>query len=109
MRLRLRRLLDYPTARVESTDGNETRIKIEGLVCDNVCAVRTKQALSKLPGVPAVAVDFETGVATVEGRPHTESDYQHALDSVVAGKPLRRLLAAVAHDRHRAERQASAS
>src|SRR5438105_7836063 len=93
MRLRLRRLLDYPTARVESTDGNETRIKIEGLVCDNVCAIRTQQAFSKLPGVQAVAVDFEAGIATVEGRPQTEADYQRALDSVVAMKPLRRWLA----------------
>ena len=99
MRLRLNRLLDYPTVHVESADNERTSVHIDGLVCDQVCAVRTKQAFSKLPGVRSVAVDFETGVATVAGRPHTESEYQRALDRVVAGKPLRRFLAAVARRR----------
>jgi hypothetical protein len=106
MRIHLHRLFDTPTARVESTDGDLTRVKIDGLVCDQVCASRARQAFSKLAGVRSVAVDFEAGVATVEGIPRAESDYQRALDSVVAGKPVRRFLAAMARRRTDGLRQA---
>ena len=93
MRLHLHRLFTSPNVRIESADKDRTLVHIDGLVCDDVCAVRSERALSQLDGVRSVSVDFETGVATIEGSPHAEADYQRALDSVVAAKPLRRWLA----------------
>lgn len=93
MRLHPLHLLHYPTARIQSRDAHRTTVRIEGLVCDDVCAARSQRALSQLDGVHHVAVDFESGTAAIEGASHTEADYQRALDSVVAMKPLRRALA----------------
>ena len=105
MRLHLHRLFMAPTVHVESADTERTSLRIDGLVCDDVCAVRSQRALSQLPGVTHVSVDFERGVATVEGSPHGEADYQSALDSVVAMKPLRRWLASRHGRRVRAARK----
>jgi len=95
MKLRLDRAFVVPGARVISSEDGVTRVKIEGLVCDDVCAVRSTRALEGIDGVERVDVDFETGVATIEGRPASAETYQRAIDSVVVGKPLRRALAAV--------------
>ena len=92
MRIKWHRLLTNPTTHVESQEGEVTRLRIDGLVCSSVCAVRSKQALLRLDGVRRVAVDFETGVAVVEGRPHDAAAYERAVTGVVAGKPLRRAL-----------------
>ena len=102
MRLHLHRLFTSPTVHVESADTKHTSLRIDGLVCDDVCAVRSQRALSQLPGVTHVSVDFETRVATVNGSPQAEADYQRALDSVVAMKPLRRWLASLPGRRPRA-------
>jgi hypothetical protein len=92
MRIKWHRLLANPTTHVESQEGEVTRLRIDGLVCSSVCAVRTKQALRRLDGVRRVTVDFETGVAVIEGRPHDAAAYERAVTGVVAGKPLRRAL-----------------
>ena len=105
MRLHLHRLFTSPKVSVESSDGGRTVVHIDGLVCDDVCAVRSQRALTQLEGVRNVSVDFDAGTATIEGAPHSESDYQRALDSVVAMKPLRRWLASL----HRAPTRSSAA
>ena len=99
MRLHLHRLFTSPTVRVESRDVDRTTVHIDGLVCDDVCATRSQRALSQLDGVGHVAVDFDTGTATIDGAPHEEADYQRALDSVVAMKPARRWLASLCRPR----------
>jgi copper chaperone CopZ len=92
MELRLDRLFAYPRTRVLSREGDVTRVKIEGLVCSSVCAVRSRRALARIDGVRRVDVDFESGIATIEGAPSDAAVYQRAIDGVVAGKPLRSAL-----------------
>lgn len=96
MRFAWKRLLTNPRTRVESSDDGVTRLRIEGLVCDAVCAARTHDALARIDGVRHVDVDFESGVATVEGRRRPPEVYERAVSSAVAGRPLRRLLESVA-------------
>lgn len=91
-RFKWHRLLTNPTTHVESQEGNVTRLRVDGLVCSSVCAVRTKQALEGLEGVRKVRVDFDAGIATIEGEPRAALDYERAVTGVVAGKPLRRLI-----------------
>lgn len=90
MRIFIHRLLRYPRAQVQTRDGDATRLRIQGLVCDSVCAARTKRALEALPEVERVQIDFERGEATVYGRPHGDDVYRRAIDRAVAGKRLRR-------------------
>lgn len=90
MRIKWRRLLVNPTTHIESRDGDVTRLRVDGLVCDTVCAVRTKEALRAMPGVRHVAVDYDTGVATIEGDAHDAAAYEHAVTAAVAGTTLRR-------------------
>jgi len=87
-----RRLLTNPTTHVESVDGDVVRLRVDGLVCSSVCAARTKQALRRIDGVRAVRVDFERGMATIEGGPADAAAYERAVTGAVAGKPLRRLI-----------------
>lgn len=94
-RFKWRRALVNPTTRVESVDGELVRLKVDGLVCSSVCAVRTKQALAAIDGVRRVSVDFDRGEAVVEGAPQPADVYERAVTSAVAGKPLRRALAAL--------------
>ena len=95
-RFKWNRLLVNPTTTVEEQHGETTRLRVDGLVCSTVCAVRTKQALAALDGVRSVHVDFDAGIATIEGRPHSPETYERAVTAVVAGKPLRRLVERVA-------------
>jgi hypothetical protein len=107
MRLQLRRLLTNPRTRILSRDGDVTRVQVEGLVCDRVCAARTASALRRVDGVRDVCVDFDTGVATVIGAPAPAVAYERAVTSAVAGRPVRRLIERVARTiRHREERAA---
>ena len=99
MKLRLDRAFAVPAARVLSSEDGVTRVQIEGLICDDVCASRSKHALERIDGVKHVDVDFRSGVATIEGRPAPEAAYQRAIDSVAAAKPLRRALARVRNHR----------
>jgi hypothetical protein len=92
MRIRWRRLLVNPKARVVARHGAVTDLRIDGLVCDTVCAVRARQALAALPGVRHVEVDYEAGTARVEGGDHDAAAYDRAIAGVVAGKPLRRAI-----------------
>ncbi len=92
MRLRLHRLFTAPAARVESVDGDRTRLRIDGLVCDSLCAARTERALSAIDGVRSVAVDFERGMATIVGAAAGPAAYERALQGVVVGRALRRAL-----------------
>jgi copper chaperone CopZ len=96
VRIRWRRLLTNPTTRIESREGDVTRLRVEGLVCDTVCAVRTSEALSALPGVRRVHVDYDAGVATIEGEALNADAYERAVTGAVAGSPVRRALQHVA-------------
>lgn len=95
-RFKWHRLLVNPTTRIESIDGDVVRLQVDGLVCSSVCAVRTKQSLERLPGVRRVRVDFDAGVATIEGTPHDAATYERAVTGMVAGRWSRRALEAVA-------------
>ncbi len=90
MKIRWHRLLTSPTTHIESVEGDVVHLRVDGMVCSSVCALRTRQAFSRLDGVRRVRVDFERGIATIEGTPHDAEIYESALASVVAGKPLRR-------------------
>ena len=92
MRVLWHRFLTNPRTHVLSREGETTQLKIEGLACDDVCAARSRRALSKLDGVRDVRVDLDSGIATIEGRPHEPEDYARAIDSVVTMRPLRRAL-----------------
>lgn len=92
MRFHWHRLLTNPTTHIESIDGDVTRLRVDGLVCSGVCAVRTKQALRGIEGVRRVSIDFNNGIATLEGTPQEATTYERAVTSVVAGKPLRRAI-----------------
>lgn len=92
MRFKWRRLLVNPTTRIESREGDVTRLRIDGLVCYTVCAVRAKRALLALPGVRSVTVDYDAGVATIEGDSQAADAYERAVTGVVGGKPLRRFI-----------------
>jgi copper chaperone CopZ len=91
-RVRWRRLLTNPATHVERQENAVTVLRVDGLVCSGKCAARTRHALNQLEGVERVRVDFDRGVATIEGRPHTPEAYELAVTSVVAGKGLRRLV-----------------
>ena len=99
MKLRLDRAFAVPTAHVLSSEDGVTRVQIEGLICDDVCAARSKLALERIDGVRRAEVDFRSGIATVEGRAASEATYQRAIDSVAAAKPLRRALARIRNHR----------
>ncbi|HLB23165.1 MAG TPA: heavy metal-associated domain-containing protein [Dehalococcoidia bacterium] len=86
------RLLVNPTTHLESQEGNVTRLRVDGLVCSSICAVRTKRALESLGGVGRVTVDFDLGVATIVGDPHEPADYEAAVRDVVAGRLVRRVI-----------------
>jgi copper chaperone CopZ len=92
VRIIWRRLLTNPTTHIASRDGDVTRLQVDGLVCDKVCAVRTKQALEELPGVRSASVDLDTGIATIEGAPLDADTYERAVTGAVVGKPLRRAI-----------------
>lgn len=95
-RFHWRRLLTNPTTHIESVEGDVTRLRVDGLVCSSVCAVRTKQALRRLDGVRRVSVDFDSGIATIEGVPHDAATYERAVTAAVAGKPVRRAIERIA-------------
>ena len=97
MRIRWRRLLTNPTTAIESREGGVTRLRVDGLVCDSVCAVRAEQALSAMPGVRRVSIDYDAGIATIEGEAHEAAAYERAVAGAVAGKPLRRAIEFFAH------------
>jgi copper chaperone CopZ len=90
------RLLTNPTTHVESVEGDVTRVRVDGLVCSSVCAVRTEDALRALRGVERVDVDFDTGIATIVGAPQDAQAYEQAVTRVVAGTRLRRMIEHVA-------------
>ena len=95
-RFKWHRALVNPTTHILSVDGDITRLRVDGLVCSSVCAVRTKQALRGIDGVRRVTVDFDSGIATIEGAPHDATINECAVPSVVAGKPLRRAIERIA-------------
>lgn len=108
MRILWHRLAKNPTTRIESQDGELTVLKVEGLVCDTVCAARTRSALCKLDGVRHVEVDLDTGIARIEGAPHPAETYEHAVTSMVAGKPVRRFIEAIVDRVRRRDRHGDA-
>jgi hypothetical protein len=99
MRIRPARLLAYPHVRLVARGADRTHLQIDGLVCDRVCGVRAGEALRRLPGVTAVAVDFEHGVATIEGDAIDIAECERAVDAVVSAKGVRRLLHRLSHSR----------
>lgn len=96
MRLRLHRLLTNPRTHILSREGDVTRVQVDGLVCERVCAARTAAALRRIEGVRLVRVDFETGMATVTGAPVTDEAYERAVGSVVIGRSARRVIERIA-------------
>lgn len=92
MRILWRRWLINPRASVVSRHADVTRVRIDGLVCDAVCAARSRRALEALPGVRRASVDLDRGIATVEGAAHDDATYQRAIDGVVTMRPLRAAL-----------------
>jgi hypothetical protein len=100
MRIRWRRLLTNPTTRIESREGDVTYLGVDGLVCDTVCAVRTAEALRELPGVRSVHVDYDTGIATIEGDALEADAYERAVTGAVAGRSVRGVLEHVADALH---------
>ena len=108
MRIKLRRLLTAPRTRIESVDGETTRLRVDGLVCDSVCAVRTRRAIEAIDGVRGASVDFDTGIVTVEGTPAGADAYEHALRGAVGGMRLRRLIEIVATRLRRSSEKATA-
>jgi copper chaperone CopZ len=92
MYVRLTNFLTYPRVRLLERGRDTVRVKIDGLVCDRICAARSQAALAALPGVRSAHVDFASGVADIEGAAPDEAACQRAIDSVVVGKPLRRAL-----------------
>ena len=105
MRFHWQRLLQNPTARVIAVDGDIVRLRVEGMVCSGVCAVRTRQALAAIEGVRRVHVDFDAGEATVEGTPRDAVVYERAVAAVVFARPLRKLIERVALWIARSERR----
>ncbi len=97
VRILWHRLLVNPTTRVLSRDGDVTRVKVEGLVCDRACAARTREGLSRIEGVTDVRVDLDSGVATVIGPPASDQDYERAVTSMVAGRSVRRAIERIAN------------
>lgn len=96
-RFKWHRLLVNPTTRVEAQNSDVTTLKVDGLVCSSVCAVRTKEALLELDGVESVKVDFDTGIATITGHAHDAAAYERAVTGAVAGKPVRRFIEHIAN------------
>lgn len=96
MRIKWARLLSAPKVTAVQRDGEFTRLSIEGIVCDEVCARRTERALEAMPGVTSAHVDFEVGTAVVAGTAHHRRAYDAAIRHVVAGHGLRRLIERVA-------------
>ncbi len=96
MRIRWRRLLTNPTTHIESRVGETTRLRVDGLVCDTVCAVRSAEALRALPGVRRVSIDYDAGIATIEGDEQDAAAYERAVTGAVAGKRVRRAFEHVA-------------
>jgi len=92
MRILWHRLLTAPAVHIESVKGETTLVRVDGVVCDRVCAVNTKKALEGVEGVRRVTVDFDRGLATVEGVPQSQAKYQRALDGVVSGGGVRRFI-----------------
>lgn len=95
MRLLPHRLLERPRVRVIAREGGVTRLRIDGLVCDGVCARRSASALRRVEGVHDVRVDFATGTAEVIGAPLAEAAYDAAVQRVVALRWARRWIAAM--------------
>ena len=75
-------------------------LSIDGLVCD-VCAVRAKGGLAKLPGATAADVDLESGAATVtfKGQAASEDVLAKAVEEQVLLRPARRWLAGLRRKR----------
>lgn len=101
MRIKWARLLSAPKVTAVQRDGETTRLSVEGIVCDEVCARRTEHALAAMPGVTSAQVDFEAGTAVVVGTAHDRRAYDAAIRHVVAGHRLRRLIQRVARVRER--------
>jgi copper chaperone CopZ len=91
----LRRLRTMPALRELAHGDGSTRYAVDGLVC-GVCAMRTHSALADVPGVRAVHVDLERGIAEVEHAPGERPDaatLERALASIVVARGVRRWLA----------------
>lgn len=73
MRLMPRNLFVYPAVCVDSAARGETRLRVDGMVCD-ACARRVRAALAGLPGVKSASVDLTSGTAVV----HTDSGFDSA-------------------------------
>jgi len=97
VRILWHRLLANPATRVLSREGDVARVKVEGLVCDRICAVRTKQALERIDGVREASVDLDSGVATVLGAPASDDAYERAVTSAVAARGARRAIERIAN------------
>lgn len=92
VKIKWRRLLVEPRTYVQEVDGDRVQLRIDGLVCSDVCAVRSRDALQSIEGVTDVEIDFETGIATIHVAPAEAATYDRAVRGVVVGGPARRAL-----------------
>jgi len=86
-------LLIEPRVRVLERHGDVARLRIDGIVCEDLCAVRAARAIRDVEGVRDATIDFEAGVATITGGPADTAAYQRAIERVVVAPGLRRWLA----------------
>jgi len=96
LRVHFRRLLAAPRVEVVSAGPGAAQVVVHGLVCD-VCAARTRAALTSVPGVEDACVDLDAACASVTLAPGATVDaaamqrsMQGALERVVVGMTLRR-------------------
>jgi copper chaperone len=110
------RALIEPKARVarvdETAEGAEATLRIDGLLC-SACAANVRRRLERVDGVRSAEVDLERGEAEVSYDPARTSPEAlvAAVEGAVILRPVRRLLAALAHfpmGRASARRQAEA-
>jgi Cu+-exporting ATPase len=69
-------------AKVDKASGTKATFSVEGLTCGS-CSEKVSAALTKLPGVTAAAVDYQTGKTKVafDGAKVTKADLLAAISS----------------------------
>ncbi|KQN25800.1 hypothetical protein ASE86_06245 [Sphingomonas sp. Leaf33] len=80
-------LLTLPTAAVAAPE-RSTSFKVGNLTCPT-CPIAVKTAMSRVPGVSRVTVDFTTKVATVTYDPARATPTAIAAASTKVGYPAR--------------------
>ena len=94
--IHIRQITRYPQVfRRFAKSAHETVVWVDGLACDAVCSRRTMSAMLRARGVLGVRRGDRIGefVLSHDGPAPDEPTLNRAIESVIMGKPLRRLLA----------------